>query len=145
MSQLDEVARSAEQNAQHLIKEKEGLLDELNESERKWAEACLRLGRRVTIFLKATLTVVIALLATAASVLEDNDPGFLALVGTLAFLSTAGAGLLGNRLWPTNPLERWISKRRDAAVSKFATLHNIEHIIAKFRFDWQRFTVNRKN
>ena len=144
-SQLDERAQAAEQSKRHLLEEREGLVDELNQSEKGWAMACLQRGRRISVFLKMIPIVVIASLATASSVLKGDSLGWLVATGTLAFLGSIGAGVLGNRLWPTNPLELWIGKYRDASVARFARRYHVEHIVEKFEFDWRNGKIRLKD
>ena len=144
LAELDEVVRSTQDGTRQLTEERGELRDELARIEQTWANACLQRGRRVTFFLKGVVTSIIAVVATVAAVLEDDNPGFLLLIATLTFISSFAAGFLGNRFWPTNPLERWIARQRDTAVSKFAQRHNVEHVLAKYEFDWKKYSANIK-
>ena len=128
-------------NMQGLADENEQLASRLDESELLWANACLKTGRRFVRTMYAATAMLCASVVTLASIIV---PGSLALqltFGGLTFVGTLALAVIGNRVWRNNPFERWISRRRDEAVERFARQSNIEHLLAKFEIDWDTETV----
>ena len=155
IDEIDEVAQAARQeakelahNIQGLADEKEQLTDEnrglaerLDESDLRWATACLKRGQRVARVIYCVLTVFIALVAAFASVIGGDSLALLLTIAGLTFATAIGFAVLGSRIWPTNPLDRWIARRRDAAVQRFAHESGVEHVLTKFTLDWDARTV----
>ena len=137
VTELGQAARTAKRGRQELAAEKDALAAHLEEKERTWARACLDRGRRIVSIIRAALLLLVALLATVAAVVDDHSLGPRLLIGTLTFVSVLAGGLLGNHFWPTNPLERWITRSRDASVLKFAQRHGVEDVLLKFELVWQ--------
>ena len=144
VTELAQTSQTANRGRQELVDEKDALAARLNENETTWARACLDHGRRVVSIIRAAQLVSIALLATISAVIDDHSLGLRFLIGILAFVSALAGGMLGSRFWPTNPLERWIAKTRDASVRKFAQQHGVEDVLLKFELDWQAKVVKPK-
>ena len=125
-----------------LANEKVGLAEQLYQRERGWAMACLNRGQRVVSAMHGALTVIIGLVAAIPVVLGDDSLTQQLTDGGLTFLATVGAAIFGNRIWANNPLERLITRRRDAAVRRFARKSGIEDVLTKFELDWDNRTVN---
>ena len=155
VERYDQAARAAEQDArelghsmqglaeekEHLAEEKHGLSERLDRSEQQWATACLKRGQREVLATHAALAVFIALVAAFASVMGNGSLALQLVVGGLTFAAVLGSMVVGNRVWPASPLERWIARRRDAAVRRFARESGVEHVLTKFELDWDARTV----
>ena len=155
MDRFGQAARAAKQDAreladnmqglaeekEQLADEKRGLSERLNQSEEQWAIACLKRGQRIVLATHTAVTVFIALVAAFASVVGTDSLALQLTVGGLTFAAVLGLAVLGNRVWRDNPLERWIARRRDAAVRQFARESGVEHVLTKFELDWDARTV----
>ena len=145
VNSLDETARSAEQSTRVLSIEKVELAGRLNQSQVAWATACLKRGHRVTLFCRWAVVVFIALLTALATWLESHSSFWILIAVIVAFCAALLDGIYGNRLWPSNPLDHWISKCRDFFVEKFAQRNDVQHVLREYEFDWQEGTVKRKD
>ena len=157
MERSDQAAHAAKQDARELAEniqglagekeqlagEKRGLSEHLDLSERQWATACLKRGQRVVRAAHAALTVFSAAVAAFASVMGTDSLALQLTIGGLIFIGAVGLAILGNRVWAGNPLERWIARRRDAAVRRFARESGVERVLTKFELDWDTRTVRR--
>lgn len=155
---LDQTARTAKQDAselahnvqglaeenEQLAVDKHGLSERLDRSERQWATACLKRGRRIVLATHAALTAFSALVAAFASLMGATSLGLQLTVGGLTFVGTLGLAALGNRVWRDNPLERWIARQRDAAVGRFARESGVEHVLTTYELHWDAGTVRPK-
>ena len=155
VDRIDDAARAAQQDARDraqdiqmlaeekdaLAAEKRRLAERLDRTERGWATACLMRGQRVVLAMYGALTVLIAVVAAVASLIGGETLARQLAVGVLTFLTALGLGILGNRFWPTNPLDRLLARCRDAAVRRFARSSGVEHVLTKFNLDWDTATV----
>ena len=155
---LDQAARAAKQDAnelahnmqdlaeenQQLAVDKSGLSERLDRSERQWATACLKRGRRIVLAINATLTVSSAFIAAFASLMADASLGLQLTAFGLTFVGTLCLATLGNRVWQDNPLDRWIARKRDAAISRFARQSGVEHVLSRYELDWEAGTVKSR-
>lgn len=126
-----------------LAKATEHIANQLSESELRWAHACLASGRRAVRIAWGTMITLLAGIAGLVALVLGDSIGQKAVAAGLTFLGTLALSVVGNRFWPDNPLDRWINRRRETAVTQYATLHNIMGIISKFTFDWEKYTVSR--
>ena len=142
----DELARAAQglaKDRSQIAEEKRGFSERLDRSEQRWAMACLKRGERVVLGTHLVLVGLFALIAALASVMGDDSLALQLTVGVLIFGTFVGGALLGNRVWPSNPIERWIARRRDKAVRRFAKESGVEDVLTKFELDWDTRTSKR--
>ena len=102
LDKLDQAARAAKQDAselahnvqglaeenEQLAVDKDGLSERLDRSERQWATACLKRGRRIVLAMHAALTMFSAFVAAFASLMGAASLGLQLTVGGLAFVGT---------------------------------------------------------
>ncbi len=129
LRERDLSAREAHRQAQEAA-------DRLSESERRWATACMRAGGRAGLFAWLVVVMGIGLLSGGAAALAGSSAEARVITGVVTFFGVFCGLLIGNKYWPSNPLEGWIEGRRQQACDQFAYDHGIQDIVEKFAFDW---------
>jgi hypothetical protein len=110
----------------------------------RWAKAGLKTGlaREIRLRLLVILAIEIVGAGIAQASSERSDVRLMVLlVGLGVSLFTA---LLAEKLWPENPIEKWIENQRFVACKTFLTRHDVSQLANEFEFDWKDRKVRPK-
>jgi hypothetical protein len=124
---------SAEAEAQ---RQAQDVSTRLVESERRWAIACMRAGTRAGFQAWLMVVVLLAAVAAGAAALAGESKVARAVTGVLTFGAAFLGLIIGSQYWPSNPLEKWIQRRRQQACDDYAYEHEIQGVVEKYEFDW---------
>lgn len=138
-SRAFEIQRRAEDEAAQarvLRHENKMISETLAEREQSSANACMRSGIRAQRLAWAMIVASEALISVLIGQVSTETTLGTVLVSVLVFLLSLVGSALGSGYYPGNPLDKWIKRRRDAAVQKYAKVHDLDFVLKKFVFEW---------
>jgi hypothetical protein len=139
--QIEKRAQDESERAASLLREKEDMAELLAVRERKAAQACLREGKRAERNAWTLIVGAQEALAICVALMSNQETGARIVIGFLTFVGTILSSVLGSQYCIGNPVEKWISRRRDSAARKYARDNDIEYVLSDFRFDWREGQV----